>query len=102
VLRFTHLELFLVRVLIPCASIVGVLSFFLQELNQYPQRGVCWKCYPFQGSCCGVDYLFSALSEVRGLEFLLFDWGTGTLLQSQRGVLGFCAPWEVGLLVPAQ
>jgi hypothetical protein len=28
VLRFVHLELFLVRVFIPCAPIVGVLRFF--------------------------------------------------------------------------
>jgi hypothetical protein len=32
VLRFIHLELFLVRVLSPCAAAVGVLSFFLLEL----------------------------------------------------------------------
>jgi hypothetical protein len=31
-LRFMHLELFLVRVLIPCAPVVEVLSFFLLEL----------------------------------------------------------------------
>jgi hypothetical protein len=44
----------------------------------------------------------SFLPSARRVEFLLFDWGTGTLLQSQRGVLGLCALWEAGLLVPAQ
>jgi hypothetical protein len=38
----------------------------------------------------------------RGLEFPLFDGSAGTLLQSQRGVMGLCAPWEAGFLAPAE
>jgi hypothetical protein len=48
--------------------------------------------------CCRLP-LFSS---VRGLEFLLFGRVSGTLLQSQWGVLGLCLLWEAGLLEPAE
>jgi hypothetical protein len=35
----------------------------------------------------------SFLPSVRGLEFPLFDGGTGALLQSQWRALGLCALW---------
>jgi hypothetical protein len=44
----------------------------------------------------------SFLSSVRGLEFLLFDGGTGALLQLQWGALGLCVLWGAGLLAPAE
>jgi hypothetical protein len=44
----------------------------------------------------------SFLPSARGLEFLLFDGGVGTLLQSERGVLGLCALWGAGLLALAE
>jgi hypothetical protein len=60
-----HLELFLVMVLISCAPVVGVLiSFPSWSSRSLPQRGVCWICYPLQGSCCGANDLFSHLTEV--------------------------------------
>jgi hypothetical protein len=64
-LRIMHLELFLVMVLISCAPVVGVLiSFPSWSSRSLPQRGVCWICYPLQGSCCGANDLFSHLTEV--------------------------------------
>jgi hypothetical protein len=49
--------------------------------------------------CCRLPLLPS----VRGLEFLLFDGGAWTLLQSQSspGSLGLCALCGAGLLAPA-
>jgi hypothetical protein len=38
-----------------------------------------------------VVLITSFLSSARGLEFLLFDGGTGALLQSQWEALGLCA-----------
>jgi hypothetical protein len=60
-LTFTHLA-FLVRVLIPCAPVVGVLSFFLLELQQCSSERGMLEMLPLQGSFCGTDYLFSPLS----------------------------------------
>jgi hypothetical protein len=67
-LRFRHLELLLVRVLIPCSPVVGGFGVFFLSLcsTSVPQRGVCWLCYPLQGSCCDADHLFSLLSEGAG------------------------------------
>jgi hypothetical protein len=97
-LRFTHVEFFLLRVLIPYAPVVGVLNFFLLVLpSSVPQRGVYLICYPLQGSC-GVDYFFSFLSDVVGVPALC--WDMGALLQSQWGALGLCTLWGVGLLAP--
>jgi hypothetical protein len=92
-LIFIHLELFLVRILIPYALVVGVLRFFFG------------KKYSGNITPCGnlvVVQITSFLHSVRGLEFPLFDVGAGTLLQSQRGVLGLCALWEAGLLALAE
>jgi hypothetical protein len=55
---------------------------------------------PLEGPCCGSSCLFSPLSEE--VEFLLFDWHLGTLLQSQWGVLGLCALCEADLHAPAE
>jgi hypothetical protein len=44
--------------------------------------------------------IISFLSSLRGLEFPLFDWSSEALLQSQWGMLGFCALEEAGLLAP--
>jgi hypothetical protein len=68
-----HLELFLVRVLIPCAPLVGVLICFSCSSSSLPQGEVCWKCDPLQGSCCGAHYLVSPLREGAGVHSLW--WG---------------------------
>jgi hypothetical protein len=48
-IRFTHLELFLARVFISCAPIVGVLSFLLLVLHQcFSERGIL-DMLPFAG-----------------------------------------------------
>jgi hypothetical protein len=65
-----HLELFLLRILIPCAPRVGVLSFFLLELQQYSSEMGVLDVLPLQDSCCGVNYLFSRLSEGAGVPAL--------------------------------
>jgi hypothetical protein len=44
----------------------------------------------------------SFLSSDRWLEFLLFDGGTGVLLQSQWGALGICVLWVADLLAPVE
>jgi hypothetical protein len=71
----------------------GALAVFLRE--RY--AGNVTPC-----SVLVVLQITSFLPSARRVEFLLFDWGTGTLLQSQRGVLGLCALWEAGLLAPAE
>jgi hypothetical protein len=82
-IRFTHLELFLARVFISCAPIVGVLSFFFPPpgaLAVFFREGYAGYVTP-----CGalvVVPISSFLPSVRGLEFLLFDGGSGALLQS--------------------
>jgi hypothetical protein len=90
-LRFTHLELFLVKVLIPCVFVIGVVSFFSWSSSSVLQRRVCWICYPLLGSCAA-NYLFSLFSKGAGVP--IFDACGGTLMQSQWGVLGLCALWE--------
>jgi hypothetical protein len=83
-----HLELGLARVLIPYASVVGLLSFFTQSPSSFPQKGVCWKsCRDFV-----MVQITSFLSSERELEFLLFDGGMRTLLKSH---------WEM-LVTPAE
>jgi hypothetical protein len=55
-----HLELFFVRVLIPCVSVVGVLSFFLLELQQYSSERGILDMLPLAGfKSCGRLPLFS-------------------------------------------
>jgi hypothetical protein len=73
--------------------------FFSWSSSSLTQRGVSWKCYPFQ-CFCGADYLFSSFSK--GDRVPTLWWGTGTLLQSQWGVLGLCELWEAGFLAPAK
>jgi hypothetical protein len=118
-LRFPHLELFLVRVFIPLAPEVGVLSFFSWSSSSFPQREVYWKYNPLQSFCCDADYLFSPLSEGAGvpslcrgspavtvgsagsvggkLGFQLLDSRDGLFCRElQCEVLGSCAPWGSG------
>jgi hypothetical protein len=72
-----------VMVLISCAPIVGVLSFFFPPpgaLAVFFREGYAGYVTP-----CGalvVVPISSFLPSVRGLEFLLFDGGSGALLQS--------------------
>jgi hypothetical protein len=66
VLRFTHLELVLVRVLIPCVPVVGVLSFFLLDLLR---EGYARYVTPYRVLVVPIT---SFLSSVRGLECPLF------------------------------
>jgi hypothetical protein len=44
-LGFMHLELFWLRVLIPCAPVIGVLSFFSWSSSSVPQTGLWCSCY---------------------------------------------------------
>jgi hypothetical protein len=61
----------LVMVLISCAPVVGVLNFFSAGTPaMFLREGVYWICYPFQGSCCGAEYLFSPFSEGTGVPTL--------------------------------
>jgi hypothetical protein len=72
-----HLELVWVRVLISCGPVVGVLRFFFSwNSSSFPQRGNVTPCSAV------VVQITSFLPSARGLEFLLFDGSTGTLLQS--------------------
>jgi hypothetical protein len=66
--HFYYCFLVLVNVLIPYAPVVGMLSFFLLELQQFSSER---KCYLLQGSFCGADYLFSQ----GDLKFPLLDGG---------------------------
>jgi hypothetical protein len=45
-LRFTHLELFLVRVLIPCVLVVGVLSFLAGAPAEFFREGYAGYVIP--------------------------------------------------------
>jgi hypothetical protein len=77
-----HVELFWVRVLIPYAPVVGVLwGFFSPGASAvFLREGYAGYVTP-----CGalvVVPISSFLPSVRGLEFLLFDGGSGALLQS--------------------
>jgi hypothetical protein len=87
VLRFIHLELFLVRILILCVPVVGVLSFFSGTSSSILQRGVCWIC-----SLCRVLLVLqitSFFSSLMELELLLWcgcggapvvtEWSTRSL-----------------------
>jgi hypothetical protein len=90
--RFMHLELFWVKLLIPCAPGVGFCGFFLSWCSHsIPQRGVRWILYPCR--VLVVVPITSFFSSARGLEFLLFDGGARALLQSHWGILGLCALW---------
>jgi hypothetical protein len=62
--------------------------FFSWRYSSFLQKGVCWKCYPFQDSCCGADYLLFPLSEGTGIPTLW--WGMGSLLYLQWRVLTLC------------
>jgi hypothetical protein len=102
-LRFTHLELFLVRILVPYAPVVGVFVFFFFP----PGTPAVFVREGYAGyvALCRVlivvlitTFLFSA----RGLDFQLFDGGIRALLQSQLGALGLCALWAAGFLAPAE
>jgi hypothetical protein len=96
-----HLELFWVRILIPCAPIVGVLSFFFSwRSSSFPQSGYAGNVTPSR--VLVVVRITSFLPSVRGLEFLHFDRGVGIVLQSQWGMLSLCALWEAGILIPAE
>jgi hypothetical protein len=55
---------------------------------------------PFVGFLLWWQLPLSSLSE--GLEFQIFNRGTGALLQFQGRMLGLCALWRVGFLVPAK
>jgi hypothetical protein len=82
VLKFTHLELFLVWVLISWGFEFfspGVPVVFLSE------------------ECAGNTTSFRVLVVVQITSFL----SAGTSLQSQWGARGLCALWEAGLLAPA-
>jgi hypothetical protein len=81
-LRFTHLELFLVRILITYAPIVGVFSFFSPGApTVFLREGCTGNITPC--SVLAVVQITSFLPSARGLEFPLFDGDTRTLLQSQ-------------------
>jgi hypothetical protein len=73
-----HLEMSLVRVLIPYAPVVGVMSFLS------PGAPAVFLREGYAGACRVLLVLpiTSFLPSVRGLEFPLFDRGTGALLQS--------------------
>jgi hypothetical protein len=71
----------------------GAPAFFIRE-------GYAGNITPYR--VLVVVQFISFLPLVRGLEFVLFDGNTGTLLQSQWGVLGLCALWGAGLLAPAE
>jgi hypothetical protein len=76
-LRFTHLELFLVKVLVPYSPVLcfffspGAPAVFLKE----GYAGYVTPCRVLV-----VVLITSFLSPVRGLEFLLFEEGAGVLL----------------------
>jgi hypothetical protein len=82
-----HLELFLVRVLISCALIVGVLSFFSSGAPAVFLRER-YTGYIIPCRVLVVVLITTFLLSVRGLEFLLFDGGAGALLQLQWGRAG--------------
>jgi hypothetical protein len=92
-----HLELFLFRVLIPCAPVVGVQlgapAVFLRD----GYAGYVTSCRVLV-----VLQITSFLSSVMGLEFLPFDGGIRALLQSQFGMLGLYALLAAALLAPAE
>jgi hypothetical protein len=80
--------------------VVGVSSFFLLELQQFYTESYAGYVIPCR--VLTVLPITSYFLSVRGLEFPLFDGGTGTLLHSQWGALGLCALCRVGLLAPAE
>jgi hypothetical protein len=49
-----------------------------------------------------VVQITSFLPSARGLEFLLFDGGVGTLLKSLWEMLDLCALSEAGVLAPEE
>jgi hypothetical protein len=98
-LRFTHLELFWVRILISCAPVVGVLNFFSWSSSSFLRKGYAGNVTPVR--VLVLMLITSFLPSVKGLEFLLFDVDVESLLQSQWGVLGLCALREAGLLASA-
>jgi hypothetical protein len=59
-----HLELVLVGVLIPCAPVFGVLSFFFFEFQEFSSERDMVEV--LQGSC-SADHLFLPLSEGAGI-----------------------------------
>jgi hypothetical protein len=97
-----HLELFLIRVLIPSASVVGIMRFFFFSgvPAVFLREESAGNVTPFR--VLVVVQISSFLPSARGLEFPLFGGGKRALLQSQWGTLGLCAWWEAGLLPPAK
>jgi hypothetical protein len=80
-----HLELFLVRVLIPCTPVVGILRFFFFFSPGVPLMFSREGYHGYVNPCrvIVVVTIISFLSSSRGLEFPLFDGDTGALLQLQ-------------------
>jgi hypothetical protein len=62
--------LVLVRVLILCVHVVGVLSIFLLKLQQLFSERNMLAILPLAGFCCGADYLISPLSKQAGVPTL--------------------------------
>jgi hypothetical protein len=94
------LELFGVKVLILCAPVVGVLSFFLGAPAVFLRER--YAGYVSHCRVLVVVPVTSFLPSAKGLEFSLFDGGREALLQSQWGALGLCALWSTGLLAPSE
>jgi hypothetical protein len=91
-LRFAHLVLFLFKVLIPCAPVVGVLTFFQGAPAVFLREGNAGYI-----TCCRVLVVVpitTFLPSARRLTFPYSDVGTGALLESQWGALGLCVLWR--------
>jgi hypothetical protein len=79
-------------VLILSAPVVDVLSFFPPESPaMFLSEKYVGYVTPYR--ILAVMSITSFLPSAGGLEFPLFDEGTGALLQWQWGALGLCALW---------
>jgi hypothetical protein len=98
VLRFTHQELFLVRVLTSCNPVVGVMSFFLLELQQFCSESSMLEMLPFAGFL--LWYRLPLFSPQQG------SWSSHSLVEVQGLSCSLegecCALGDAGLLISAE
>jgi hypothetical protein len=99
-LRFIHLELFLVTVLISCAPVVGVLSFLFFNLGAPTVLLRAVYVTPCRILAVVMITSFSFLSEGAGVHALLW-WRKGSPTVA-LGSTGSLHSGGIGLLTPAE
>jgi hypothetical protein len=98
-LRFMNLELFLVMLLIPCALVIGVLSFLILKFKQFSSESFVQEILPPAGFLWSTLPLFSPKLRRWGLCSLIREWHSHVVTVESIGLCTLCI---AGLLGPAE